>query len=152
MTNKRITTSLDSCADLIEERDAAAKGLWECFVHAGGDTDGCDGWHCAIEYAVTAAVDAVKSLRECDDDDTDLDAAVARAERLETALREIADTKRHHRKPSDWRLPYEIARAALAAPSPAENALADEVIRERTEIYGTNLDAAIKSVVPPRGD
>ena len=48
-------------------------------------------------------------------------AAEQRVRELEEALREIADTRRHHREPKDWRLGYEIARAALREGAPVTN-------------------------------
>jgi hypothetical protein len=55
--------------------------------------------------------------------------ALARAERavaetatLRQALEEIADVNRFRREPPDWRLGFEIARAALAGPPTQEPA------------------------------
>jgi hypothetical protein len=49
---------------LKDELNVARAALWDCFVLAGGDTDGNSAWHCSTEDAARAAVDAVRQLRE----------------------------------------------------------------------------------------
>jgi len=69
-------------------------------------------WTRFVERALRK-VDEIPALAD------DLVGQLAQAEREKAALREalqqIADTGRHRQKPPDLRMPYEIARAALAS-------------------------------------
>lgn len=70
------------------ERDSLMADTWRAFVVAGGDPDGNLKWHCDPSMAGRTFVDCVEQLRsDYNEAGDEVRAAVARADRLEKALR-----------------------------------------------------------------